>query len=482
METKGGIGMVNLDNQSNTQAAHLSGQSVGIRLSEIFQNSLRLEASAYALEARQAVAELKACPYPLKTLLGDNGFSEHAHNAFRFARIYVSADKGIPFLSSSDIIGLRPERDKYLSPKIPKIHDLKLKPWEVLISCSGTIGNVSVASPRMAEWAVSQHVIRVSVNDADTAGFVAAFLRTKWGRDQLTGMTYGSVIQHIEPIHLKHILIPDLPAIRRIAIGRAFVDAALKRDEANYKLDKADAELRTSLKLPPLPKTIQGFEANTVKLSQWGTRLDAAFHNPTARWVEEQLKATGFPILPLSDKRLTNAIQAVTKFRKRVYVPKGGIPLLSSKQLFQIDPIEIKGLAKGAHEEDMDEIALTENMLAITCSGTIGRIQIIPKYMQGWAANQHALRVISESPVTSGFLYAWLSSDYGQAVVSRYSYGSVIVELDRFMLRQVPVPFLTEKQRDHIGNLVLDANTLRHEAWELEQDALKKLKNEIEIR
>ena len=32
----------------------------------------------------------------------------------------------------------------------------------------------------------------------------------------------------------------------------------------------------------------------------------------------------------------------ITKFRKRVYVPKGGIPFLSSKQLFQIDPIDVK--------------------------------------------------------------------------------------------------------------------------------------------
>jgi len=161
-------------------------------------------------------------------------------------------------------------------------------------------------------------------------------------------------------------------------------------------------------------------------------------------------------------------------------VPKGGIPLLSSKQLFQIDPIEVKGLAKGAHEKDLDEICLTENMVAITRSGTIGRVQIIPKYMQGWAGSEHAIRVIATDNVTAGYLYAWFSSAYGQALIARYSYGSVIVEIDRFMVGEIAVPVLPTAERNSIGKLVLEANHLRDKAWTLEQEALGKLRMEIE--
>ena len=459
---------------------HLASRSVGVRLSEVLSASLRLEASAYALEARQAVAELQACPHPLKALLGETGMCQEAHNAFRFARIFVKAENGVPFLSSSDIVGLRPERGRYLSKKHTKrLDDLRIKPWDVLISCSGTIGNVSLASPRMSEWALSQDAIRITAPDRDTAGYIAGFLRSTWGRHQIAGATYGSVIQHIEPIHLQRILIPDLPAIRRIAIGRAFVDAALKRDKANEKLDAADAQLHAVLKLPPLPAADKGPVISTIHAADWGKRLDAAFHNPTARWVEQQLHACGLPVLPLSDARLTKAINAVTKFRKRVYVPKGGIPLLSSKQLFQVDPIELKGLARGAHTDDMEEIALSPNIIAITCSGTIGRTQIIPPYMEGWAANQHALRLIAADDKQAGYLYAWLSSAYGQTLITRNSYGSVILEIDRFMVGEIPVPILPNTARDAIAALVLDANRLRDEAWTLEQDALQLLRDEL---
>jgi len=222
--------------------AHLASRSVGVQLGEVMGAGLRLEASAYALDARKAVAELQACPFPIKALLGDAGMCHKAFNAFRFARMYVGRDKGIPFLS----IGFRPERGKFLSLKTDRIGDLQIKPWEVLLSCSGTIGNVSLASPRISGWAVSQHVIRITAPDRYTAGYVTAFLRSRWGRPQLTGLVYGSVVQHIEPVHLQQVVIPDLPHVRRNAIGRAFVDAALKRDEANDKLEAADALITES--------------------------------------------------------------------------------------------------------------------------------------------------------------------------------------------------------------------------------------------
>lgn len=471
--------MVKIASRSAKRQEYLASRSVGVRLAEVAGAGLRLEASAYALKARLSVAELRACSHPLKAVLGETGVCQDANNAFRFARMYVGADKGVPFLSSSDIIGLRPERGKYLSLKTPRLAELKVKPWEILVSCSGTVGNVSLASPRMSEWAVSQHVIRITAPDRDTAGYVTAFLRSQWGRAQLTGMTYGSVVQHIEPQHLRRVLIPDLPAIRRIAIGRAFVEAALKRDEANNKLDEAEARLCATLKFPPLPMPTNGPVTSTVRAAQWGRRLDAAFHNPTARWVENQLQDCGASVLPLGDKTLTKAIKAVTKFRKRVYVPKGGIPLLSSKQLFQIDPIELKGLARGAHLEDMAEIGLKQNLVMVTCSGTNGRVQIVPSYMNSWAASQDALRVEGITDESAGYLYAWLSSVYGQTLLLRYQYGSVITHLDRNMLGAVPVPVLPKAKRKAIATLVLDANCLRDEAWGLEQSALKMLREEI---
>jgi type I restriction enzyme, S subunit len=457
--------------------------STTIKLSEVLDAGERLEASAFSIEAHNAVTALENSGLQLIPLYGEGGLCQEAHNAFRFKRIYVEPEQGVPFLSSSEIISLRPRIENYLSRKYTKnLNRLLIQKWDVLISCSGTIGNISLASERFAGKALSQHAIRLRANEADIAGYITAFLRSRYGRPQLTQATYGSVIVHIEPEHLERVLIPDLPPIRRIAIGRLMCKAGELRDEANRLLDEADRLLHERLNLPYLKSIApnsNGSAIAKIKASQLMGRLEGSFHDPMAIAAEKQLAELSVEVTTVGDSRITKEVRPITKFRKRTYVEKGGIPLLSSKQLFQIDPIDVKGLAKGAHTKDLPEIQLEENMIAVTRSGTIGRVQIIPKYMAAWAASEHATRFLASEDINAGYLYAWLASDYGYCLITRHSYGSVILEVDKEMFASVPIPLPDTAIRDEIGNLVLKANQLRDEAWRNEQDAITKLENLI---
>lgn len=458
--------------------------STTIKLSEVMDAGVRLEASAFSIKAHNAITALENSDLPLLSLYGEGGLCQKAHNAFRFKRIYVNSDKGVPFLSSSDIISLRPKIDKYLSCKHTKNLDkLLIRKWDVLISCSGTIGNIGLASQYFVGKALSQHVIRLRSDSADTAGFITAFLRSCYGRPQLAQSTYGSVVNHIEPKHLERVLIPELQPIRRIKIGRLMCEAGELRDEANQLLDQADQLLHEHLGLPCL-KNIKPVSKHTssiakIKASQLMGRLEGSFHDPVAISAERKLSELPIEITTVGDLRVSKEVRAITRFRKRTYVEKGGIPLLSSKQLFQIDPIDVKRLAKGAHTKDLPEIQLQENMIAVTCSGTIGRVQIIPAYMGNWAANQHANRLLAAERMNPGYLYAWLASDYGYSLITRQAYGSVILEFDRFMLASIPIPLPKASIRDEIGNLVLKANQLRDDAWRNEQEAIGKLEKLI---
>lgn len=457
--------------------------STTIKLSEILNAGVRLEASAFSIEAHNAVTALKNSGLQLIALYGAGGLCQEAHNAFRFKRIYVKSEQGIPFLSSSEIISLRPRIENYLSRKYTKNLDkLLIQKWDVLISCSGTIGNISLASERFAGKALSQHAIRLRATEADIAGYVTAFLRSRYGRPQLTQATYGSVIVHIEPQHLERVLIPNLPPIRQIAIGRLMCKAGELRDEANRLLDEADWLLHERLNLPYLKSISPRGNASVIakiKASQLMGRLEGSFHDPVAIVAEKQLSGLSVEVTTVGDSRVTKEVRAITKFRKRTYVEKGGIPLLSSKQLFQIDPIDVKGLAKGAHTKDLPEIQLEENMIAVTRSGTIGRVQIIPAYMAKWTASEHATRFLAAEGMNAGYLYAWLASDYGYRLITRNSYGSVILEVDKEMFFSVLIPLPEPKIRDEIGNLVLKANQLRDEAWRNEQDAITRLESWI---
>ncbi len=457
--------------------------STTIKLSEVLAAGVRLEASAFSIEAHNAVTALTNSDLPLIPLYGKEGLCQGGYYPHRFKRVYVSPEKGVPFLSSSEIISLRPKTNNFVSKNYTlKLDRLLPEKWDVLISRSGTIGNIGLATETFIGNALSEHVIRLQANEPETAGYVAAFLRSRYGRPQLIQGTFGSVVDQIEPEHLERVLIPDLPPIRRIEIGRLMCQAGELRDEANHLLDEADRLLHERLNLPYLKDIALRGSASfttTIKASQLMGRLEASFHNPEAIAAEKQLAQLPVEIPKIGDQRITKEVRAITKFRERTYVDKGGIPMLSSKQLFQVDPIDVKRLAKGAHTKDLPEIQLEENMIAVTRSGTIGKVQIIPKYMAAWTASEDATRILASDDINAGYLYAWLASDYGYCLMTRCSYGSVILEVDQEMLASVHIPLPEPAIRNEIGDLVLKANQLRDQAWRSEQEAISKLEKLI---
>jgi type I restriction enzyme S subunit len=204
------------------------------------EEGLRLDASAYAGGGLQARDRILAGSWPLRQLSG----VARLFNGPRFAPRYVRDPKrGIPFLSSSDILlaDLRniPLLSNAGTPGLPKL--LVQGGW-TLISCSGTIGNTAYVRPEMAGMAASQHVMRAVPEDSDiTPGYLFAFLSSAPAQAMIKQKTYGTIVQHIEPHHIADIPVPlpDRPMQERI---HALVDGAAKaRTEASRLLDAAAA-------------------------------------------------------------------------------------------------------------------------------------------------------------------------------------------------------------------------------------------------
>lgn len=124
-----------------------------------------------------------------------------------FKRYYVK--NGITFLGGADIFLATPDSEKRLSKtKIENISQLAIKEGTILLPRSGTIGNVAWAHAGHAQKLASEHVIRLLPNDILRAGYVYAFLASKYGKLLIQRYIFGSVIQHVEPPHLKLIPVP----------------------------------------------------------------------------------------------------------------------------------------------------------------------------------------------------------------------------------------------------------------------------------
>lgn len=73
-----------------------------------------------------------------------------------------------------------------------------------------------------------------------------------------------------------------------------------------------------------------------------------------------------------------------------------------------------------------------------------------------------------------------MASEYGHTLITRYTYGSVVDEIDDAHVGNIPVPLLKDAnvQRD-INELALAANQKRYEAYKLEQQALRIMDKDV---
>lgn len=174
------------------------------------------------------------------TKVGDKRISNNIILPGRFKRVYVDEERGVPFFSGRSIGELDPSDKKYLSLSQ---HDRKIKneltihEGMILITCSGTIGNVAMVPKHWDGWAMTHDIIRlVPVNNM--VGFIYIWLHSKYAETLLKAQAYGSVVSHIEKEHLLNIPVPLLKnrgAQREI--NHLAISANVKRYEA-FKLEK----------------------------------------------------------------------------------------------------------------------------------------------------------------------------------------------------------------------------------------------------
>lgn len=122
---------------------------------------------------------------------------------------------------------------------------------DIVITRSGTIGRVTIITERLNNAIVSDDLIRVRIKDEFLRHYVYSFLKTKAAFDQMIRNEYGAVQQHLEPNHIKDILIP-LP--EDLTILNEIVDSSKKLVNAKELLERMNEynDQKTSILLKEL--------------------------------------------------------------------------------------------------------------------------------------------------------------------------------------------------------------------------------------
>lgn len=454
-----------------------------VTLFDVIDRGKRLEASVFDVEAKQARELVLKGKSPVAFLGGDNGLTS-SYTGARFKRIWLKKSH-LPIYQPSSIVDTKPTPDGYISRLTQvDVNKLRVKKGQILMTCSGTIGKVSLVSNTLDNCIFSHDLLRINCNNDTDIGYIYTYLKSRVGNKILLTNSYGAVITHIEPEHLASVPIPNASEEIKKKIHDLIIRSYELRDESNALLDKAEQMLIEELKLPPIEEmqnaddTVETFN---VKLSELNKRTDASYHVPVVKAIVKHLKEHADEVTTIGDERISKQVILPGRF-KRVYVEEGyGKVLFGGKQIHELDPSGKKYLSIAKHSKRMnEELQINENTTLITRSGTIGKVVLVPRHWESWIASEHIIRVVPAFKEMAGYISVFLSSDYGYELITRYTYGSVVDEIDDNHVRDIAFPLLKNKDKQaQINALALEANEKRYQAYCLEQEALKIMDEEV---
>ncbi len=435
------------------------------------QTGLRFDASFHLSDGLIVRRQIASSPYKLLSI---KDVSSKIFYGNRAKRIYVSKrDSGIPFLSSSDILRADLENVKLASKKYtPCIEQMTLEKGWTLISRSGTIGNCAFANAKHAQKLASEHVIRLVPNNILRGGLVYAYLASKYGYSLLTQGTFGAVIQHIEPDFVASIPIPQFPDEFQKKVDDLIQESARLREEAADALSEAHNIIEEKFNIASEKKSSR-VSVQSI-FSSHNKRFEAFYHTSPNRSVYDYI-TSNFKYKTLGE--LTLRIFRPGIF-KREYVTNG-VTFLGGADILMAIPESDKKLSF-RQVEQMPELKVKKDWILVTCGGTIGNTVLIDDQLEKCVISQHVMRVVPKDDVLKGYLYAVLSSKIGNKLITLFTTGSVIPQIEAHHLDLVPVPLLEENLMKQIDGLISSYVEKNEVSKQLERKAISMVEQEIE--
>lgn len=454
------------------------------------EHGFRLDAGFHASNASDVLKTLANGHSATKTI--SELAQTYALSDFGLLRIPADQNHGVPFYTVSDIQEQEPIPTMFLSKSYERnlSNYLVCRGW-VLVSRSGSVGNVVLVGKNLNGKAVANHAIRIIAKREELSSLIYVTFSGALGKSLLKNLQYGSVIDQIKSFQIESISIPVPTKAVLDSLHSRVSNASQDRDEAFQLLQDAKSLVLTHNQLAALDQTQletldqNGIvEAAAVRYSEivpptglCEFRLEENFYNLAARAAIQNIQVSPSKKKTLSE--LSHRVIMGPRFKRNYVEASHGTPFLSGRSIIQVRPTDLKYLSN-SQTEDLDEMLVKRGWILITCSGTIGRTCFTWDNYENYAASQHILRVVpNEEEVDPGYLYAFLSSEYGYEQIIRFRHGSVIDEITDEQLKKVIVPLPSPTCQKQIGDKVREAYEKRAEALRLEDEAQEILMREI---
>lgn len=204
------------------------------------------------------------------------------------------------------------------------------------------------------------------------------------------------------------------------------------------------------------------------------SRLDAEHYDPDSMGALAPFE--GINLKPLRDWA---DIDLPGQF-KRIWADDAahGLPYVNATDLINYTafgvPEKVRFLSR-ASEVDINRLLLAEGTLLVTCSGTLGRVYVVPPSMTGWAGTHDLVRVKPHDEALSGYLLAFLRSIYAQIQLLADGYGGQIDHLTDKHIGSCLVPELDDDLMRTIAREVTAGERSRYNGVNRIQQAIERI-------
>jgi len=436
---------------------------------------------------------LSRCPYELTTV-GDECNDVFFGNIF--SRVFAKDEEhGVPYLRASEIqkADLSSGGGLFLARRqATALGYLRIKKGMILVTCSGTLGKCAYADSRYEAFIATHDLIRLlPQGNKLLPGVLYAFLAGRFGYASLTHSQYGSVILHTNPEQVKAIQIPVFPDELQKRVHWLAWDSARLREQADIMQRDAETALLAYAGLKELTSEDYNYfgpRSAKRKTSTFSRKIkDITTLSFNAFNYSERMQNTiryiqsSCDCIPLGQAIADGAFFSTGSFPRQELDSPKSLTLINQSDIFNFRLAGKKIARRGVKATNLVEYG----EIIIAGVGTLGESEsfchavFASERLVGKLISGEFLRMKPSSSMMSGYLFAWLNSDYGFRLIRSTQTGTKLCRPIQKLLLSMPVPVLSHAKMLEIDKKVKTAQTMLSQAAAKEEEAIDLVESEI---
>lgn len=428
---------------------------------------------------KQYLIEEKAIHGKVCKSLVEIGVELRSFGAYSLNNEVSYLETGVPFIrgvnmkkgrvSFSDLIYISDEANTLLWKS-------EVKPGMILLSMSGTIGEVAIASK---SWKYpinsNQDIAKIEITGDLNSYFLYAFLLTAFGQNYLQREARGSVQQHVFLSQIEQFSIPIFSETFQSAVQQIVEKSDSTLNDADDCYANAELLLLNALKLTTYVPSTKSTNIKSFQESFGASgRLDAEHYQPKFDEIEALIKSNG-----VYCKRVEEIQAYNSRGMAAIYEPAGTVDMITQKHILEtgldydnFDKTDIGHFSAG------EAAFVAENDILIYGTGAnIGRTQPYLSEKKAVACQDIIILRVTEDPVYVAFV---INSFIGRLQTEKMRTGSAQPHLYPKDIAQFLIPFVDKDTQEKIREKIITSLALKKQSIALMETAKRAVEIAIE--